>query len=76
MNFSLMYARKGTYSLWLDKSGNKYTVSDFDAVQSKTLFREEYDTYDDADRRFKALCAERGMTPTPIDHDPNSFRFD
>lgn len=69
MNYSIKYAKKGTFTLWLDKSGNKYTVGDFDTIKHTHTFIERFDRFDDANERFLKLCAEYGMEPEDVIHD-------
>ena len=69
MNYGIKYARKGTYTLWLDKNGNKYVVGDYDTVTNKISSKEEFSLFEDADRRFLALCKATDMTPVDIVHD-------
>ena len=76
MNYSIKYAKKGAKSLWLDKSGNKYVIGDLDTIEGCTTFHEEFDRFDDADKRFMALCKAQGMEPQNVEHDPNNFNFD
>ena len=76
MNYSIKYAKKGLDTSWLEKSGNMYLVARYDMKDNKTIDREEFERFDDADRRFIALCTANGMEPTNIKHDPNNFRFD
>ena len=76
MNYAIMYARKGTYTLWFEKNGNMYTVGDFDTITHTHTFHEEYEMYDDAVDRFLDLCHEKGMPPQNVKHDPNNFNFD
>lgn len=76
MNYTIMYARKGTYCLFYEKSGNMYLVGDYDTVTNKSTFREEYDLSDDASDRFLELCHEKGMKPQSVKHDPSDFNFD
>ena len=75
MNYSLMYAKKGLYSLWLDHTGHKYVVSDFDHKKAENCeracaFRKEYDRYEDAEELFQLLCKMHGMEPQVVEHDP------
>lgn len=75
MNYSIKYGKKGTYSIWLDKSGNKYVVGDLDTADNSHTIREEFDRYDAAERRFNALCSSLGITITNVEHDPNNYKF-
>ena len=76
MNYSIKFAKKGHLSIWLDKSGDKYVVSDLDTIEGKSSFSERFDNFDDADTRFLALCDAYGMEPQNVEHDPHNFRFD
>ena len=77
MNYSIKYAKSGAQTIWLEKSGNKYVVSDYNYVAERTTFREEFDRFETAERRFNAICAT--LSPCSIvnvEHDPVEFCFD
>ena len=77
MNYTIKYARKGTLSIWLEKYGNKYVVSDYDSVAEHSTFKEEFDRFDPAERRFYAICEALSFSDIhDVEHDPAEFCFD
>ena len=76
MIYAIKYAKIGLATLWLDQSGNKYVVSMFDMKTNETRLREEFERFDDADKRFLALCKKIGIEPVNVEHDPYDFKFD
>lgn len=76
MNYSIKYAKSGTLTIWLDKSGNKYVVSDYDTIAERGTFREEFDRFETAEQRFLAVCSS--LNPcmiVDVEHDPIEFCF-
>lgn len=76
MIYTIKYAKKGLKTLWLDQNGNKYVVSMYDIKMNETSLREEFERFDDADKRFLARCKELGIEPVNVEHDPYDFKFD
>ena len=77
MNYSIKFAKSGAQTIWLDKNGNKYIVSDFNTVSNTSTFREEFDRFDPAERRFYAICKTLNpCTIYDVEHDPAEFCFD
>ena len=69
MNYTLMIAKGDYATLDLEKNGNKYVILLYCFGDRSIKYKEEFDDYDTAERRYLAMCNNSNVTPVTIEHD-------